>query len=84
VYLCFVNDDRCERHLSLVPQFEGSEALCGQRITAGDRITWVGAMHMVTCVDCKKTGMSFGPRAETFATTGIKARASQRHVAALR
>lgn len=72
VYLCFVDDDRAERHLSVVPQLADSEALCGQRITVGGRVSWVGAMHMVTCAECRKSGMSFGPPAFSSGNAGIR------------
>jgi hypothetical protein len=82
VYLCFLNDDRAERHLSLVPLFEGSEALCGQRVTSGERISWVGGMHMVTCLDCRNAGMMYRPCVIAPGTAGTSARGLQRHMAA--
>ena len=54
MYMSFVDDDRADRHLSLIPHFAGSEALCGQRIAFTERVTWDAAMHMVTCRDCAK------------------------------
>ena len=59
MYLCFVDAGRTDRHLSLVPHFAGSEAICGQRIASSERVSWEAAMHMVTCRDCRAVGVTF-------------------------
>src|SRR5690242_10189075 len=62
-YVCWEDHQRVERHLSLVPQFDGAEAVCGQRIAVNRAVAWVAAVRLVTCADCRQVSSMFRPHA---------------------
>lgn len=62
IFVCFVDSQRAERHLAVMPQFPGGEAFCGQRVVASQTRPWRIAMQAATCGACRRIAADFKPR----------------------